>query len=137
MLRAADVEAIERATLQAVAPEVVESLPGWLLPMDHGTVGRARSAVPLHHDAHDTHVLSTILARYAALGFEPRLRLPDLPAFQPWHEALTQRGWRRDQPTLTLTGDVQRLLTPLDGAPADLDAHARCRVDGHVPGRRT
>ncbi|MBA4212800.1 MAG: GNAT family N-acetyltransferase [Polaromonas sp.] len=121
MLCAANVEAIERATLQAVAPEVVESLPGWLLPMDHGTVGRARSAVPLHHDPHDTHVLSTIVARYAALGFEPRLRLPELPAFLPWHEALAQRGWRRDQPTLTLTGDVQRLLTPPDGTPADLD----------------
>jgi N-acetylglutamate synthase len=121
MLTAADVEAIERATLQAVAPEVVESLPGWLLPMDHGTVGRARSAVPLHHRPHDTDVLSTLLARYAALAFEPRLRLPDLPSFQPWHEALAQRGWQRHQPTLTLTGDVQRLLNPHAGVPADLD----------------
>jgi N-acetylglutamate synthase len=61
MVDAADIEAIERATLQAVAPEVVESLPGWLLPMDHGTVGRARCAVPLHHDGHDTAFLPAIL----------------------------------------------------------------------------
>lgn len=121
MLDAADIESIERATLQAVAPEVVEELPGWLLPMDHGTVGRARSAVPLHHQAHDTELLTTILARYGALAFEPRLRLPDLPAFLPWHEALAQRGWRRDQPTLTMTGDIQRLLNPHAGAPAELD----------------
>jgi ribosomal protein S18 acetylase RimI-like enzyme len=121
MLDAADIESIERATLQAVAPEVVEELPGWLLPMDHGTVGRARSAVPLHHGVHDPDLLPEILARYAASGFQPRFRLPELPSFQPWTDALTQRGWRRDQPTLTMTGDVQRLLTPLDGAPADLD----------------
>ena len=32
----AAVEAIERNTVQAVAPEQVdEGLPGWLLPMDH------------------------------------------------------------------------------------------------------
>ncbi len=122
MLTAADVEAIERATLQAVAPEVVETLPGWLLPMDHGTVGRARSAVPLHHGAHDPERLLTLLERYAARGFAPRLRLPDLPAFRPWFDALTELGWRRVQPTLTMTGDVQRLLALQGGAPADLDS---------------
>ena len=122
MASAADIEAIERATLQAVAPEVVQALPGWLLPMDHGTVGRARSAVPLHHGAHDVDLLATILARYASLGFEPRFRLPDLPSFQPWFDALAQRSWRREQPTLTMTGEVQRLLTLSSELPADLDS---------------
>lgn len=122
MLDAVAIEAIERATLQAVAPEVVESLPGWLLPMDSGTVGRAHSAVPLHHGLHDTGLLPAILARYAALRFEPRLRLPDLPAFQAWHEALTQQGWRREQPTLTMTGEVQHLLRVHAGPPAELDS---------------
>jgi N-acetylglutamate synthase len=121
MLEADDIDAIERATLQAVAPEVVESLPGWLLPMDHGTVGRARSAVPLHHGPHDPELLPAILARYAALGFEPRLRLPDLSSFQPWFDALSQRGWRREQPTLTMTGEVQHLLNLPAGQPAILD----------------
>lgn len=122
MLSAADIEAIERATLQAVAPEAVEALPGWLLPMDHGTVGRARSAVPLHHGAHDAEHLPAILARYAMLGFEPRFRLPDLPSFQPWFDALTQRAWRREQATLTMTGAVQRLLALQSGLPAELDS---------------
>jgi ribosomal protein S18 acetylase RimI-like enzyme len=121
MLTAADIESIERATLQAVAPEVVESFPGWLLPMDHGTVGRARSAVPLHHGAHDPEQFSAILARYAASGFEARFRLPELPSFQPWFDALTQHGWRREQPTLTMTGELQHLLTMPAGPPADLD----------------
>lgn len=119
-LNPADIEAIERATLQAVAPEVVQALPGWLLAMDHGTVGRARSAVPLHHQTHELALLTPLLDRYAALGFEPRLRLPDLPTFGPWHEALTQRGWRRDQPTLTMTGNLKQLAQVLAGPPAEL-----------------
>ena len=40
---------IERATLAAVSPQAVEELPGWLLPFDTSTVGRAISAVPLTH----------------------------------------------------------------------------------------
>lgn len=122
MLEAADIEAIERATLQAVAPEAVESLPGWLLPMDNGTVRRAHSAVPLHHGTHGAGLLPAILARYVARGFEPRLRLPDLPAFQPWHEALAQQNWRREQPTLTMTGEVQRLLASPAALSAQLDS---------------
>jgi GNAT superfamily N-acetyltransferase len=122
MHSAADIESIERATLQAVAPEVVESLPGWLLPMDHGTVGRARSAVPLHHQAHDTELLPSILERYAARGFEPRFRLPELPTFLPWHEALTQSGWHRGQPTLTMTGALEPLSRVHAGPPAELAA---------------
>jgi len=51
LLPSADIEAIERATLAAVAPERIEALSGWLLPLDPGTVGRAHSAVPLHHGA--------------------------------------------------------------------------------------
>lgn len=122
VLTAVDIEAIERATLQAVAPEVVEELPGWLLPMDRGTVGRARSAVPLHHGLHDTDLLSTIVARYQALGYEPRFRLPDLPSFQSWHEALNHLGWRREQPTLTMAGEVHRLLALHTAPPAVLDS---------------
>lgn len=122
MPTAADIEAIERATLQAVAPEVVESLPGWLMPMDHGTVGRARSAVPLHHDGHDTAFLPAILDRYTTAGFEPRFRLPDLPVFGPWHQDLEQRGWDRHQPTLTMTGALEPLLRVHPGPPVELSA---------------
>ena len=60
ILSDADIEAIERATLDAVSPERVESLPGWLLPMDSGTVGRARSAVPLSHGNADPAVLAEV-----------------------------------------------------------------------------
>jgi hypothetical protein len=36
-----EIESLERATLDAVAPASVGSLPGWLLPFDKSTVGRA------------------------------------------------------------------------------------------------
>jgi N-acetylglutamate synthase len=123
MTRAADVEAIERATLQAVAPAVVEALPGWLLPMDSGTVGRARSAVPLHHAAPDLGLLAAILARYEARGFTPALRLPDLPAFVPFQQALRQQGFVRQQPTLTQTAPIEALLN-VESDPAAVLADA-------------
>jgi ribosomal protein S18 acetylase RimI-like enzyme len=105
-----DIASLERATLQAVAPEHIDSLPGWLLPMDHGTVGRARSAVPLSHAAPDPAALGTIVARYRDRGFTPALRLPELPAFEAFARDLQAGGWRREQPTLTQTAAVAGLL---------------------------
>lgn len=110
LLNAADIESIERATLAAVAPERVEARDGWLLPMDSGTVGRAHSAVPLHHGAHDPAVLVDIEQRYRDSGFRPVFRLAEVPAFESWRPALAARGFRREQPTLTQTGSLQGLL---------------------------
>ena len=109
-LTTADIEAIERATLTAVAPERVEALDGWLLPMDRGTVGRAHSAVPLHHGPHDPALIGTIAQRYRDAGLRPVLRLPDVPAFEPWWPELRAQGFRREQPTLTQTGVLDGLL---------------------------
>jgi GNAT superfamily N-acetyltransferase len=120
MLHAADIEAIERATLQAVAPEDVETLPGWLLPMDSGTVGRARSAVPLHHDTPDLALLEPILARYAATGFKPAFRLPEVPAFEAFQAALRERGFVHQQPTLTQTTPIAGLLPTAPTLAAEL-----------------
>lgn len=109
-LTAADIESIERATLTAVAPERVVSLEGWLLPLDAGTVGRAHSAVPLHHGAHDPALIDTIAQRYRDAALRPVFRLPDLPTFDAWWPALVARGFRREQPTLTQTGALDGLL---------------------------
>jgi hypothetical protein len=46
-----DIEAIERATVAAVSPDLTEEIDGWLLPFAEGTVKRAKSAVPLHRGA--------------------------------------------------------------------------------------
>lgn len=110
-----DIEAIERATLQAVAPEELHALPGWLLPMDRGTVGRARSAVPLHHGTHDPAMIDAVLERYAQRKHTPAFRLPDTPTFAALHPALSAHGFVRQQATLTQVGSVQRLSERLSG----------------------
>ena len=107
----ADVESLERATLQAVAPEHVDdSVPGWLMPMDGGTVGRAQCAVPLSHAAPDPALIEPIAQRYRERGFAPAWRLPDTEAFAAFHAALAARGYTRRQPTLTQTHTVAALL---------------------------
>lgn len=114
-LSTTDVESLERATLQAVAPEAVEVLPGWLLPMDRGTVGRAHSAVPLSHETPDASALNAIVSRYASRGFAPVFRLPDVPAFHAMQRALQKRNFARRQPTLTQVARVADVLALLGG----------------------
>ncbi|MCB2018956.1 MAG: GNAT family N-acetyltransferase [Hydrogenophaga sp.] len=109
-MSAADVESIERATLVAVAPERIDQMEGWLLPMDSGTVGRAHSAVPLHHGVHDPDLIHAIVRRYRNAGLSPVFRLPEVPAFEPWWPALAAAGFERRQPTLTQTGCVEGLV---------------------------
>lgn len=116
----ADVESIERATLEAVVPDRLEQLPGWLLPVFDGTVGRARCAVPLRHSPPDLAQIDAISGRYRALGFAPAFRLPDLPAFEAFQGELRARGFVRQQPTLTQSGRVADLLTLHLGPAGDL-----------------
>ena len=77
-LAAGDVEAIERATCDAVPPEAVGELPGWLLGFDGGTVSRAHSAVPVSHEAPggapDAEVIKEIEALYASHGLRAVFR---------------------------------------------------------------
>ena len=71
MLTAAEVEAIERATAEAVAPEVVHELDGWVVPLDAGTIGRAKAAFPLRHDAPVEPVRVRPSVRVGVLGRPP------------------------------------------------------------------
>lgn len=119
-LSAADIASLERATLQAVAPEQLHTWPGWLLPMDSGSVGRARSAVPLGHERADPAVLDAIVDAYRHHGSPPAFRLPDLPAFAGLHDRLTGMGFVREQPTLTQVGRVEDLLAVHPGPAAEL-----------------
>jgi N-acetylglutamate synthase len=112
-LTPADIESLERATLQAVAPEQVHELPGWLLPMDSGTVGRAKSAVPLMREAVDPADADRIAEVFRAKGFQPILRVPDLPAFDALRERLQALGFTPDQPTLTQVGRISGVIAAL------------------------
>lgn len=120
--QAADVESIERATLAAVAPTHVEHLPGWLLPMDTGTVGRARSAVPLSHAPPTRETLEAVIDRYRQHGRVPRLRLPEHEDWAEAHAHLGTLGFQRVQPTLTQTATLDRLLALPSHPGAALDA---------------
>lgn len=117
-MKECDVEGLERATVSAVAPEVVAELPGWLLPMDSGTMGRARSAVPLSHSNTDlaqaTQLaqLSQIEDIYLCQGRQPAFRLPDTTTHL--HAALGAKGYQRTEPSLVMVGNISDLTrTPV------------------------
>ena len=115
-----DVEAIERATASAVSPEAVEELGGWLLAFDGGTVGRAKSAAPLHHSACDKAVVGKIAARYAAHGFAPLFRLPTLACFDGVRRELTLCGYSAERPTLVQLGSASAMRATFTQPPAEL-----------------
>lgn len=111
------IERIERATLEAVSPQHLQELPGWLLPMDPGTVGRAHSAVPLQHVPPTVEELDSVAQCYVQNGWQPVLRLPDHPDWQSLYTHLLAHGWRRCKPTWVMTADVtvlaKRAVVPL------------------------
>ena len=117
----ADVEAIERATVAAVAPCEVLEIGGWLVALDPGTIRRAGSAVPLHHDlTPDLAVLDEIEAAYAARGLTPAFRIADAPGLEAVRVELDRRGYRFEQPTLVKIGAAAGMIVAARGAPADI-----------------
>ena len=116
---AADIEAIERATLAAASPQAQEELPGWLLPFDSGAVRRAKSAVPLSHEPCDPALLLEIEARYAAHAMPPLLRIPGFATFDAWRELLAQRGYEPGSPTCVETAATRDVIRVSDAQRAD------------------
>jgi N-acetylglutamate synthase len=114
----ADIESIERATVAAVSPQAQEEIAGWLLPFDSGTVGRAKSAVPLSHALPDANVLAQIEARYAARALPVMLRLPMIAAFEPFFERLARAGYASSKPTHVQIANTRDVLRVSDGAMA-------------------
>lgn len=118
-----DIEAIERATVRAVSPDLTEEIDGWLLPFSGGTVKRARSAVPLHRSAVEPATLDRIEDRYDSRQVAPALRLADAPCFEGLRAELERRHYVDDSPTCVQAASTQRmrrLVAP--GAPlADID----------------
>jgi RimJ/RimL family protein N-acetyltransferase len=116
LLSPADIANIECATLDAVAPRMVEdTLPGWLLPFEATTIGRAKSAVPLRHDDLSADDIAHIAQRYRMQNLQPAWRMADTPGLQPLLDALHQQGYTPQQRTLVQTGKTGTL------------AGARCR----------
>lgn len=129
-MNTSDIETLERATVDAVAPDAVLALPGWLLPIDGGTIGRAHSAVPLQHprapeaQAHQAAQLADIVAIYREQGRVPAFRLPDTATHL--HHALTRMGFGRVEPSWVMVGSVAALAqTPSPALPEGLQVMAQ------------
>ncbi len=121
------VESIERATLAALAPSPLEEIEGWLIPLDRGTVGRAKSAVPMHHgkpDGPEETIIDLIEGRYSAHGLTPMFRLPDVATFDSVRSVLIQRKYNPGKPTLVQTGRTS-FVDPYPGfVPAEVQSFA-------------
>lgn len=115
-----EVDAIERATVNAVSPDALAEIPGWLLPFDAGTVGRAKSAVPLGHAPPASSVLPLIESRYAQRGLPVMLRIPVLPSFDAFRRQLDAQGYREEIPTQVQTAHASNVLAVAASAPARL-----------------
>ena len=114
----AEIESLERATVEGVAPAKRVEIGGWLVPFDDGAIGRAKSAVPLRHDLTPA-ALSEIEAAYWTEGLSPAFRVAEGPGLQAVRDALTQRGYADGAPTVVKVGDVERLAALRD-KPGDL-----------------
>jgi GNAT superfamily N-acetyltransferase len=149
---AADVEAIERATVAAVSPRRLVEAHGWLIPLDDGAISRAKSAAPLGHAA-DPAVLDAIEATYTQLTMRPAFRIADVDGLAPLREALAARGYGDAKPTFAMAaeaatvvgfhpGDAELLLRPaapwarvFSGEGFDpADGAARAAAMARVPG---
>lgn len=108
MLTDHDIANLERATLDAVAPHAIEVLPGWLLPFDVSTIGRAKSAVPLSHQLQDADILHAVADRYAVHGLPAAFRVADAPALANLSRQLQRMGYQPEQPTLVKIGSARR-----------------------------
>ena len=120
-LSAADIAALERDTVAAVAPPETLEIGGWLAPFDNGTIGRAKSAVPLRHDIGPGSI-GQIVDAYASRGLKPGFRLADVPPLQPVYVELTALGFTPQQPTIFKTGSVAKLAAFSDASARILDA---------------
>lgn len=115
----AEIEAIERNTVAAVAPRETLEIDGWLVALEPGTIRRAASAVPLSHDLPaDPAVLDAIEAAFAARGMAPAFRLADAPGLEGVRAALTARGYGFEQPTLVKVGEPAGMIAAARGGPA-------------------
>jgi GNAT superfamily N-acetyltransferase len=114
-LEPAEIAALERDTVAAVAPPETLEIAGWLVPLDDGTIGRAKSAVPLRHDI-GPEAIGEIAAAYLDRGLKPAFRIADLPALAPVTAELARRGFAPDQPTIFKTGSAADMARLSDGA---------------------
>ena len=118
MIPAAHIEGLERSIVAAVAPQRVVEIAGWLVPLDDGPIGRAKSAVPLAPAA-DPDAVADIEQIYRAARLTPAFRLAETDGLAGVRDELLRRGYVAHKPTLMKTGTAAGLIT-LTEAPAEI-----------------
>lgn len=86
-----EIARLERDTVSAVAPPQTLEIGGWLVPLDHGTIGRAKSAVPLSHNLGPA-AIGQIEAAYRDRGLSPEFRVADVGSLAAVCAELSRRG---------------------------------------------
>jgi GNAT superfamily N-acetyltransferase len=119
-VEAAEIAVLERDTVAAVAPPETLEIGGWLVPLDNGTIGRAKSAVPLGHHL-GSGAIAEIEAAYRDRGLKPAFRVADVPSLEAVREELARRGFSPQQPTIFKTGSVAQLAVFSEGSARILD----------------
>ena len=109
-----EIAALERDTVVAVAPRETLEIGGWLVPLDSGPIGRAKSAVPLRHDI-GPDAIGEIIAAYHDQGLPPRFRIADVPGLSAVTAELTRRGLAPEQPTIFKIGSTAAMARLSDG----------------------
>ena len=117
-LSAGEIAVLERDTVAAVAPPETLEIGGWLVPLDNGPIGRAKSAVPLSHEV-GPDAIGEIVAAYLDHGLPPRFRIADVPELADVAGELGRRGLTPHQPTIFKIGSTAD-MTRLSDAPAML-----------------
>jgi GNAT superfamily N-acetyltransferase len=117
----AEIEAIERATIAAVAHDAHEVIGPWILGLRPGSIGRAHAAAPLTHTlVRDEGLIARIEAAYRAKAMSPVFRLPEVEGLSSLAEALADRGYVATQPTLVMGADLAGVAEFADPGPAML-----------------
>lgn len=111
----AEIEAIERATIAAVAHDAHEVIGPWILGLRPGSIGRAHAAAPLTHTmVRDEGLIARIEAAYRAKAMSPVFRLPEVEGLSSLAEALADRGYVATQPTLVMGSDLASVAAVAD-----------------------
>jgi N-acetylglutamate synthase len=122
LLTQQDISSIELATCEAVSPERVERLGQWLVALDRGTVGRAKTAAALTHDEAQAGALieqiSAVQNLYTQAKLAPGFRLADIAGLQCVADVLRAQGFAPEQPTCVMVVPTQTLSSRTATAPA-------------------
>jgi ribosomal protein S18 acetylase RimI-like enzyme len=109
LLNAAEIESLERSIVAGVAPDKVVEIAGWLVPLDEGPIGRAKSAVPLAH-AVDAEAIADVEQIFLAARRPPAFRLAETDGLAAARDELRRRGYRPHTPTVMKAGTAAGLM---------------------------